>query len=149
GLGRHPGPGPHPGCGHHPGRGRVRGHHPAGRGPAHRHPHQRRRGGEDPVTRVAVYGTGSWGTAFAMILADAGCRVTLWARRAELVEAVNTRQENPDYLPDVRLPDGIRATEDPAVAARDAEFTVLAVPSQTLRGNLDRWVPLLPADTVL
>ncbi|MEU7043083.1 NAD(P)H-dependent glycerol-3-phosphate dehydrogenase [Streptomyces varsoviensis] len=101
------------------------------------------------MTRCAVYGTGSWGTAFAMVLADAGCEVTMWGRRADLVEAVNTGRSNPDYLPGVRLPDAVRATTDPAAAARDAEFAVLAVPSQTLRDNLSQWSPLLPADTVL
>ncbi|MEU5238255.1 NAD(P)H-dependent glycerol-3-phosphate dehydrogenase [Streptomyces lydicus] len=101
------------------------------------------------MTRCAVYGTGSWGTAFAMVLADAGCEVTLWGRRAALVDAVNNGRTNPDYLPGVELPASVRATTDPAEAARGAEFTVLAVPSQTLRGNLAQWAPLLPADTVL
>jgi glycerol-3-phosphate dehydrogenase (NAD(P)+) len=101
------------------------------------------------VTRVAVYGTGSWGTAFGMVLADAGCEVTLWGRRAGLAEAVNTTRTNPDYLPGVQLPAAVRATTDPAEAAQDAEFTVLAVPSQTLRENLARWAPLLHPRTVL
>ncbi|WP_329115486.1 NAD(P)H-dependent glycerol-3-phosphate dehydrogenase [Streptomyces sp. NBC_01353] len=101
------------------------------------------------MTKVAVFGTGSWGTAFAMVLADAGCEVTLWGRRAELVEAINTTRINPDYFPGVALPSGIRATTDPAEAARDAEFTVLAVPSQTLRANLADWAPKLAPDTVL
>ncbi|MER6309756.1 NAD(P)H-dependent glycerol-3-phosphate dehydrogenase [Streptomyces sp. NPDC001739] len=101
------------------------------------------------MTRCAVYGTGSWGTAFAMVLADAGCEVTLWGRRAALVDAINNGRTNPDYLPGVELPEAVRATTDPARAARDAEFTVLAVPSQTLRGNLAEWAPLLPADTIL
>ncbi|TVL94319.1 NAD(P)H-dependent glycerol-3-phosphate dehydrogenase [Streptomyces sp. SAJ15] len=101
------------------------------------------------MTRCAVYGTGSWGTAFAMVLADAGCEVTLWGRRAGLVEAINTGRTNPDYLPGVELPRTVRATTDPAEAARDARFAVLAVPSQTLRGNLAAWAPLLPSDTVL
>ncbi|MEV0280589.1 NAD(P)H-dependent glycerol-3-phosphate dehydrogenase [Streptomyces sp. NPDC050610] len=101
------------------------------------------------MTRCAVYGTGSWGTAFAMVLADAGCEVTMWARRADVVEAVNTGRSNPDYLPGVRLPDAVRATTDPAVAARGAEFAVLTVPSQTLRENLSQWSPLLAPDTVL
>ena len=101
------------------------------------------------MTRCAVYGTGSWGTAFAMVLADAGCEVTLWGRRPDVVEAINTGRTNPDYFPGIRLPDGVRATTDPAEAARDAEFTVFSVPSQTLRGNLAAWAPLLPSDTVL
>ncbi|MBT2387106.1 NAD(P)H-dependent glycerol-3-phosphate dehydrogenase [Streptomyces sp. ISL-11] len=101
------------------------------------------------MTRCAVYGTGSWGTAFAMILADAGCEVTMWGRRAALVDAINTTRTNPDYLPGTELPAGVRATTDPAEAADGAAFTVLAVPSQTLRGNLTQWAPLLAPDTVL
>ncbi|MCC5035735.1 NAD(P)-dependent glycerol-3-phosphate dehydrogenase [Streptomyces sp. WAC 00631] len=101
------------------------------------------------MTRCAVYGTGSWGTAFAMVLGDAGCEVTLWGRRAEVVDAVNSGRTNPGYLPGVELPPTVRATTDPAEAARGAEFTVLAVPSQSLRGNLARWAPLLPSETVL
>ncbi|MBL1113322.1 NAD(P)-dependent glycerol-3-phosphate dehydrogenase [Streptomyces sp. 110] len=101
------------------------------------------------MTRCAVFGTGSWGTAFAMVLADAGCEVTLWGRRPGVVEAINTGHGNPDYFPGVRLPDGVRATTDPAEAAAGAEFTVFSVPSQTLRGNLSEWAPLLAADTVL
>ncbi|MFD8739263.1 NAD(P)H-dependent glycerol-3-phosphate dehydrogenase [Streptomyces sp. NPDC059618] len=102
----------------------------------------------NPV-RAAVFGTGSWGTAFGMVLADAGCDVTLWARRPELADAVNSTRMNPDYLPGIELPENLRATADPAEAARDADFTVLAVPSQTLRANLAEWVPLLAPDTVL
>ncbi|WP_328301005.1 NAD(P)-dependent glycerol-3-phosphate dehydrogenase [Streptomyces sp. NBC_00435] len=99
--------------------------------------------------KAAVFGTGSWGTAFAMVLADAGCEVVLWGRRQELADAINTGRTNPDYLPGVELPANIRATTDPADAARDADFTVLAVPSQTLRANLAEWAPLLAPDTVL
>ncbi|MCX4819620.1 NAD(P)-dependent glycerol-3-phosphate dehydrogenase [Streptomyces sp. NBC_01142] len=99
--------------------------------------------------KAAVFGTGSWGTAFGMVLADAGCEVTLWGRRAELVEAVNSTRTNPDYLPGIELPGTIRATTDPAEALHGADFTVLAVPSQTLRGNLAEWAPKLPAGTVL
>ncbi|TKA11685.1 NAD(P)H-dependent glycerol-3-phosphate dehydrogenase [Actinacidiphila oryziradicis] len=101
------------------------------------------------TTRCAVYGTGSWGTAFAMVLADAGAQVTMWGRRPDVVDAINTGRTNPDYFPGVELPDTVRATTDPAAAARDAEFVFLSVPSQTLRGNLAQWAPLLPPDSVL
>ncbi|MGW7018872.1 NAD(P)-dependent glycerol-3-phosphate dehydrogenase [Streptomyces decoyicus] len=101
------------------------------------------------MTRCAVYGTGSWGTAFAMVLADAGCEVTLWGRRTALVDAINNGRTNPDYLPGIELPASVRATTDPARAAHGAEFAVLAVPAQTLRGNLAEWAPLLPDGTVL
>ncbi|WP_406863359.1 NAD(P)H-dependent glycerol-3-phosphate dehydrogenase [Streptomyces sp. HUAS MG47] len=99
--------------------------------------------------KAAVFGTGSWGTAYGMVLADAGCEVVLWGRRAEPVDAINTTRMNPDYLPGIELPENLRATTDPAEAARDADFTVLVVPSQTLRANLADWAPKLAPDTVL
>ncbi|MFE2247616.1 NAD(P)H-dependent glycerol-3-phosphate dehydrogenase [Streptomyces lavendulae] len=99
--------------------------------------------------KAAVFGTGSWGTAFGMVLADAGCDVTLWGRRQEPADAINTGRTNPDYFPGVELPANLRATTDAAEAARDADFAVLAIPSQTLRANLAAWAPLLPAGAVL
>ncbi|MEU6738170.1 NAD(P)H-dependent glycerol-3-phosphate dehydrogenase [Streptosporangium sandarakinum] len=101
------------------------------------------------MTKAAVFGTGSWGTTFAMIMARAGTRTTLWGRRPEIVEAIDRRHENPDYLPGVTLPESLRATTDPAEALDGADFVVLAVPSQTLRENLSRWTPHLPPEAVL
>ena len=101
------------------------------------------------MTRAAVLGTGSWGTAFAAVLADAGTDTVLWARRPELAEAVNTRHENPDYLAGVRLPDNLSATSDAGQALDGSDFVVLAIPSQTLRDNLAAWAPLLPPAAVL
>jgi glycerol-3-phosphate dehydrogenase (NAD(P)+) len=96
------------------------------------------------VTRAAVLSAGSWGTAFAKVLADAGCEVVLHARRPELAKSIAEDGENRDYLPGVRLPASLRATADPAEALLDADVVVLAVPSQTLRENLTAWAPLLP-----
>jgi len=101
------------------------------------------------VTRAAVLGAGSWGTTFAKVLADAGCEVTLHARRPELAKAITEDGENRDYLPGIRLPERVRATADPAEALLDAEVVVLAVPSQSLRENLTGWTPLLPEDSTL
>ena len=88
------------------------------------------------MTRAAVIGTGSWGTAFGKVLADAGTEVVMWARRAELAEAVNRTHENPDYLPGIVLPSNGSATSDAVEAITGADFVVLAVPSQSLRDNL-------------
>jgi glycerol-3-phosphate dehydrogenase (NAD(P)+) len=99
--------------------------------------------------KVAVFGAGSWGTAFSVVLADAGNEVHLWARRAELATAINVTHENPDYLPGIRLPEAVVATHDPARAASGADIVVLAVPSQTLRANLEDWASVLPRDAVL
>jgi glycerol-3-phosphate dehydrogenase (NAD(P)+) len=100
------------------------------------------------MSRAAVFGTGSWGTAFAAVLADAGTPVTMWGRRAEMVEQINAKV-NRDYLPDLRLPELVRATSNPAEAVDGADIVVLAVPSQTLRQNLAGWGSLLPEDAAV
>lgn len=91
------------------------------------------------MTRATVFGSGSWGTAYAAILADAGCDVTIWSRRPEVAHEINSTRRNGGYLPDLQLPDAVRATSDPREAAEGAQVAVLAVPSQTLRDNLAQW----------
>ncbi len=101
------------------------------------------------MAKTAVMGAGSWGTAFALVLADAGNEVRLWGRRAELCDAINSTHENSDYLPGIVLPDAISATDDPAAALEDAEIVVLAVPSQQLRSNLEAWSEHIPDDAIM
>lgn len=98
------------------------------------------------IERVAVLGAGSWGTAFGKVLADAGRRVTLWARRADVAAEVNRNARNEEYLPGVALPGGLTATTDASAALDGAQAVVLAVPSQSLRANLSGWASLLPAE---
>ncbi|HEY0699010.1 MAG TPA: NAD(P)H-dependent glycerol-3-phosphate dehydrogenase [Micromonospora sp.] len=98
---------------------------------------------------VAVLGAGSWGTAFAKVLADAGREVTIWARREEVAAQIRTERANPEYLPSLRLPDRVTATGDAGRAISGAELVVLAVPAQTLRGNLAEWAGLLAPDATL
>ena len=100
------------------------------------------------MTRAAVYGTGSWGTAYSLVLADAGTDVTMWGRRAEVVDDINGGS-NSAYLPDVPLPSRIRATSDPMEAADGADIVVLAVPSQTLRDNLTTWGSAIPSNAAV
>lgn len=99
--------------------------------------------------KVAILGAGSWGTAFSLVLADAGNDVTLWARREEVCETINSRRENAEYLPGVELPPNVVATHDPERAMAGADVVVLAVPSQSLRENLVAWAPHLPDRAVM
>ncbi|WP_433732911.1 NAD(P)H-dependent glycerol-3-phosphate dehydrogenase [Nocardia sp. CA-129566] len=100
------------------------------------------------MTRAAVLGAGSWGTAFAKVLVDAGTEVTIWARRPEVAKALATEHRNPFYLPDVRLP-AVAATHDHVEALDGADIVVLAVPSQSLRANLETWKDAIEPDAAL
>ncbi|GAB3057986.1 NAD(P)H-dependent glycerol-3-phosphate dehydrogenase [Intrasporangium mesophilum] len=97
------------------------------------------------MTHVAVMGSGNWGTAFAAILADAGCTVTMWGRQPEQVASINAGR-NEFYLPELELPPSIRATTDPREAVSEADLVVLVVPSQTLRDNLIQWGAAIPSE---
>ena len=101
------------------------------------------------MSRVAVMGSGSWGTAFAMILADAGGDVVMWSRDADIVRQINDDHVNESYHPGIRLPAGLRATSDEREALDGAPLVVLAVPAQSLRDNLARWRDDLAPGSVL
>lgn len=87
---------------------------------------------------MAVIGAGSWGTTVAALATRNATGVLLWARRAELAEAINDSHENPDYMAGHLLPAQLRATSDLGEALAGAELVVLAVPSHGLRGVLEQ-----------
>lgn len=101
------------------------------------------------MSKVAVFGAGSWGTAFSIVLADAGNDVTIWARREEVCSTINDKRENADYLPGIQLPPTVSATHDPEHALAGADTVIFATPSQSFRDNLAEWAPYLPERSVL
>ena len=94
-------------------------------------------------------GAGSWGSVFSMILSDAGCDVSLWARSSAVADDINTSHINHAYFPDLILPKNVVATTNADQALTDADLVVLAMPAQTLRGNLSNWSTSIPSEAVL
>lgn len=99
--------------------------------------------------KVAVMGSGSWGTAFGQMCVDAGSSTVIWARRPEIAREIDEDSTNVSYLPDVDLPPSLAATADPAEALADAEVVVLAVPSVGIEAQLEAWGELIPSDATL
>ncbi|MFV5997474.1 NAD(P)H-dependent glycerol-3-phosphate dehydrogenase [Streptomyces sp. NPDC056231] len=99
--------------------------------------------------RATVFSAGSWGTALAKIMADAGTDVIMHARRGEIADAITTAHRNPGYFPDIELPHTITATTDPTVALEGADFLVLSIPAQSLRANLAAWAPHIGPETLI
>lgn len=96
-----------------------------------------------------MIGSGSWGTTFAKVLSDAGCDVSIWARRPELANEIQVAKRNSQYLPGINLPKMLKATDDLETALKGASLVFLAVPSQTLRQNLLDIEPFLDHRSVL
>ncbi len=97
------------------------------------------------MTSFGVIGAGAWGTALASTLSG-NSPVTLWAREAEVVSAINTTRENTVFLPGIKLPAGITATCDLADMAGCA-IVLVVVPAQHLRTVLRQ--AAIPATTPL
>ncbi|WP_418277955.1 NAD(P)H-dependent glycerol-3-phosphate dehydrogenase [Isoptericola jiangsuensis] len=98
--------------------------------------------------KAAVLGSGSWGTTFAMVMADAGTDVTLWGRDESVVAQVSGERRNEKYLPGVELP-VMAATTDAAAALAGAKIVVVAIPSQVARRTLEDLRAHLDADAVV
>lgn len=101
------------------------------------------------MSKIVVMGGGSWGTTIAKVIADGGSEVTLWSRRQEVTDEINSVHRNGDYLPGIELPETIWATSEVSEALKDAQQIYLAVPSQSLRENLSDWAPLIPSGALL
>ena len=93
------------------------------------------------MSSITLFGAGSWGTALAVHLAEAGRDVTLWARRSEAVEQMRRTRHNPRYLPDLSIPSSVHITSDLDAAAEASSLWAVAVPSQNLRSVAERLRP--------
>ncbi|MBN9232619.1 MULTISPECIES: NAD(P)H-dependent glycerol-3-phosphate dehydrogenase [Phyllobacteriaceae] len=92
--------------------------------------------------RIAVLGGGAWGTALAQAMLRACHSVTLWARDAEMADAIRKRA-NPRYLPGIVLDAGIEATSSLAEALKGADCVLAVTPAQSLRQVLNEAKPYL------
>jgi glycerol-3-phosphate dehydrogenase (NAD(P)+) len=101
------------------------------------------------VSRIVVMGAGSWGTTIAKVIADGGNQVTLWSRRLEVSQEINSVHRNGDYLPGIDLPSNLISSSDLESTLAGAEQIYLAVPSQSLRANLTSWKDMIPANATL
>lgn len=95
--------------------------------------------------RVAVIGTGSWGTAASGLLARNCADVTLLARTGAVADSINQAHRNPRHLRGYVLPNNVGATIDPAAALDGADAVVVATPSAFLRSTMRSVAPHVPA----
>jgi glycerol-3-phosphate dehydrogenase (NAD(P)+) len=98
---------------------------------------------------IAVLGAGSWGTALAFHLANAGHAVRLWGRNAELVDEIMLRRVNPVYLPDVTLPSSVAPTASVEEALDRSDIVVAALPSHGMRAVIRSAGPFIQRQTLI
>ena len=92
------------------------------------------------MEKIGIIGSGTWGTAIAVLLRNNGHEVTLWsAIPAEIEEMAKTRTHK--NLPGVTLPEGIIYTADLEEAMKDKNLLVMAVPSVFVRSTAQKMKP--------
>lgn len=96
-----------------------------------------------------MLGAGSWGTTVAALVAPRSPTV-LWARSGDVAHEINAEHKNERYLPGVRLPRSLRASDSIEETLRDADVVVMGVPSIGFRAVLEEvkrhlrpWVPIV------
>lgn len=82
------------------------------------------------MSRIAVLGAGSWGTALALRLANNGHQVRLWGHRSEHIAQLQADGQNRRYLPDIPFPPNLNPNADLAASLHQAESILLVIPSQ-------------------
>ncbi|MBF0587218.1 NAD(P)H-dependent glycerol-3-phosphate dehydrogenase [Prosthecochloris sp. N3] len=86
--------------------------------------------------KIAVLGAGSWGTTLAVLLAEKGYTVSLWAHRSRFARELSAKRENSRYLPGVRFPSSLAVESEIRDAVCSAAMVVVAVPSQAVRETM-------------
>lgn len=99
--------------------------------------------------KIAVIGAGSWGTALAGMLSENHDKVTLWARNRALCQEITANRENSAYLPGVKLPDALVATDDLEQAVINAKIVLMVTPSHALRGIAKSIAGIVSKNTVI
>jgi glycerol-3-phosphate dehydrogenase (NAD(P)+) len=101
------------------------------------------------MSRIAILGSGAWGTAIALSLHRRGGHdLTLWAHSDELARQIVGAGENRLFLPGFPIPEGLRVTGDDAAVGR-AEIVVSVVPSEFLRATITRLCPHLHTGQII
>ena len=94
------------------------------------------------MANISVIGSGSWGTAISVTLANNGNKVLLWSRKPETTDMLISTRKNSRYLPDVCIPENISFTSDMSECA-DADIIVIATPSHTVRSISQKLAPFV------
>lgn len=102
------------------------------------------------MSRIAIVGSGSWGTALAISLGRRSHHeITLWSHSGTVAESIARQRENLVYLPGYRIPEQVAATTDLGLALKGAEIVVSAVPAQHTRESYQAMSPFLHGSEVL
>ncbi len=86
---------------------------------------------------VGILGAGGMGTAMAVLFANSGSRVRLWARDPERAGQMQATRINALHLPHSPLPETVVVSSDVRQVVRGADLVVVAIPTKYLRSTIE------------
>ena len=101
------------------------------------------------MSKVAVVGAGSWGTALSIVLSKKNHDVCLWAFEPEVAEQITEGRENVSYLPGIELPENLRSTAELATALHGAEVVISVSPAQVVGAVMAEAGPHIDDDALI
>jgi glycerol-3-phosphate dehydrogenase (NAD(P)+) len=101
------------------------------------------------MTKLAIIGGGSWGTALAIVLAPRFERVTLWVYESDLAARISQSRVNDVFLPLFTLPDKVQTTTELTVALDRADIVLGVMPSHHAKGMYTAMLPHLTPSMIL
>jgi glycerol-3-phosphate dehydrogenase (NAD(P)+) len=102
------------------------------------------------LSRIAIIGSGAWGTALAISLAGRGTHsIALWSHTTQVAETIAQHRENRRYLPGYAVPDAVQSTADLAHALASAEIVIGVTPSAHVHTMYTRMAPHLKRGQVI
>ena len=99
--------------------------------------------------KIAVIGSGSWGSAISVLLAEKGNDVYLWSWIQEETDRLNRDRENKEFLPGIPFPDNITCTHDMKECIENAEVIVTAAPSPATRTTAKQMAPFVKKGQII
>jgi glycerol-3-phosphate dehydrogenase (NAD(P)+) len=101
------------------------------------------------MSKIAIIGGGSFGTAIAILLGKKNYEVSVWDRFPEVVEEINTKRTNERYLKNVTIPSCVTAYNDLKETIKGCEYIILAVPSHIVRPTCKSIIEFLEEDQIV
>ncbi|MCJ7855758.1 NAD(P)H-dependent glycerol-3-phosphate dehydrogenase [Lachnospiraceae bacterium NSJ-143] len=101
------------------------------------------------MKNITVIGSGSWGTALAVMLDKYGHSVTIWSWKQEEADRIIADHEHKEYLPGIKINDSIKIVTDKREAVRGADIIITAVPSKFVRKSISEFSSYINKDQII
>lgn len=102
------------------------------------------------MSRIAVIGSGAWGTALAISLCHhENHNVCLWSHSEIVANTIQATRQNAQFLPGISLPEKISVTTSMGDAAAEADIILTVVPSHHIRQVYAELLPLLNSQQII